>query len=215
MGLTLLPAGRAVAQGPPEGPTSQPVAAARIFVKPRLEIRQTFVGTVLPRRVSQVGSTVEGRVIELFVEEGDHVNKGDKLAQLRTESLEIELASAEAELELLGHELERLNVAGPKEIEQAKARVAAAEALRDFTRARADRSTPLLANRTISKDDLEEIISAATGALEIHKERTAGWELAEATYPIDLLRAESKIEVQREKIRGLEDDIAEHTILAP
>jgi len=215
VGLPLLPAGRALAQGPPGGPTSQPVEAARIFVKPRLPIRRTFVGTVLPKRVSQVGSTVEGRVIELFVEEGDHVNKGDKLAQLRTESLQIELAGAEAELKLLERDLNRLNVAGPKEIEQAKARMAAAEALKDFTRARLDRSEPLLANRTISKDDLEEIVSAATGALEIHKERTAGWELAEATLPIDVARAEFKIEVQREKVRGLEDDIAEHTILAP
>lgn len=212
--LTVLPAGRAVAQGPPGGLRSQPVVAAEIVRQP-LALEQTFVGTVVPKRISLVGSTVEARVIELFVEEGDHVKKGDKLAQLRTESLKIELAAAEAELQLLEHELERLKVAGPKEIEQAKARMAAAEALKDFTRARADRSTPLLANRTIAKDDLEEILSTATGALEIHKERTAGWELAEATYPIDVARAESKIEVQEDKIRGLKDDIAEHTILAP
>ncbi|OHB81865.1 MAG: hypothetical protein A2V98_04350, partial [Planctomycetes bacterium RBG_16_64_12] len=212
--LIVLCACEAVAQGPPGAPPSQPVVAAEI-VQRSLAIDQTFVGTVVAKRTSQVGSPVEGRVIDLLVEEGEPVQQGDKLAQLRTESLEIELAAAQAELGLLKQELERFEVAGPKEIAQAKARMLAAEALKGLTKARVDRSEPLLASRAISKDDLEEMVSAATGALQVHEERTVGWELAVATLPMDIAQAQSKIQVQEETIRLLEDDIAEHTILAP
>ena len=212
--LTVLSTGRAVAQKPPQGPASQPMKAAEIHQGP-LQIKRTFVGTVVPRRVSQVGSTVEGRVIELCVEEGDHVAKGDRLAQLRTTSLKIDLASAEAELELLQAERDRLQVAGPEEIKQAKARIEAAEALMALTNSRRARGARPSMTTVISQDELDELISADTAASSVLKERTIGWELAKVTLPIDVARAEAKIEVQREKIRGLEDDIAEHTILAP
>ncbi len=196
------------------GPPSQPVKAAEIF-QDRLKVERAFVGTVVPTRVSQVSSTVESRVIEMFVEAGDRVRKGDKLAQLRTETFRIELEVAKAELELLGHELRRLNVALPKELKQAKARMMAAEALKNFTKARLNRNEALSSDHVISKDTLDEIRSTATGALKVFEERTIGWELAEATLSIDLNRAEAKLKVQEEKIARLEDDIAEHTILAP
>lgn len=210
--LNVLSTGRAVAQGPPQGPVSQPVVAAEI-VRRDLPIKQTFVGTVVPRRVSQVGSPVEGRVIELSCEEGDYVTKGSKLAQLRTESLEIDLASANAELELLQAELERLEVAGPEEIKQAKARITAAEALMALTKSRRDRGANL--STVISKDELDELASAFLGASSVLEERTIGWELAKATLPIDVTSAKAKVRMQEEKIRGLKDDIAEHTTLAP
>jgi len=212
--LAVFSTGRAVAQKPPQGPVSQSVVAAEI-VRRDLPIKQTFVGTVVPRRVSQVGSPVEGRVIELSCEEGDYVAKGAKLAQLRTESLEIDLASANAELELLQRELERLKGAGPKEIAQAEARKLAAEALKKLTDSRRERGRSLSTDGVISVDELAELDSMAVGALKVYEERTTGWELAKATLPIDVVRAEAKIRVQRETIRGLEDDIAEHTILAP
>ena len=97
------------------GPPSQPVKAAEIY-QHRLKVERAFVGTVIPTRVSQVSSTVQSRVIEMFVEAGDRVKKGDKLAQLRTRTFQIELEVAKAELKLLDHELRRLNVALPKEL---------------------------------------------------------------------------------------------------
>ncbi len=196
------------------GPPSQPVKAAEIY-QHRLKVERAFVGTVIPTRVSQVSSTVQSRVIEMFVEAGDRVKKGDKLAQLRTRTFQIELEVAKAELKLLDHELRRLNVALPKELKQAQARMMAAEALKDFTKARLGRNQTLSSDHVISKDALDEIISTTTGALKLFEERTIGWELAEATMPIDINRAEARLKVQEEKIARLEDDIAEHTILAP
>jgi HlyD family secretion protein len=212
--LGILAAGPAEAQVASSEPPPQPVKAAEIF-QDRLKVERAFVGTVVPTRVSQVSSTVESRVIEMFVEAGDQVKKGDKLAQLRTQTLQIELEVAKAESELLDLELTRLNVALPKQLKQAKARMMAAEALKNFTKARLGRSESLSTDQVISEDELDEVLSAATGALKIFEERTIGWELADATFPIDINQAEAKLKVQQEKIARIEDDIAEHTILAP
>ena len=198
----------------PSEPRPQPVKAAEIF-QDRLKVERAFVGTVVPTRVSQVSSTVESRVIEMFVEAGDRVKKGGKLAQLRTQTLQIELEVAKAEMRLLDYELQRLNVALPKEREQAKARMMAAEALKNFTKTRLGRSESLSTDQVISEDELDEIFSVATGASKVFEERTIGWELADATFPIDINQAEAKLRVQEEKIARIKDDIAEHAILAP
>ena len=213
--LSILAVSPAEAQVASSEPPPQPVKAAEIFLQDRLKVERAFVGTVVPTRVSQVSSTVESRVIEMFVEAGDEVKKGDKLAQLRTETFQIELEVAKAELKLLDYELQRLKVALPKELKQAKARMMAAEALKNFTKARLGRSESLSIDRVISEDELDEILSAATAALKVFEERTIGWELADATFPIDINQAEAKLKVQEEKIARIKDDIAEHTILAP
>jgi HlyD family secretion protein len=212
--LSLWAARPADLQAAPPGPSSKPVKVAEIF-QDRLNVERAFVGSVIPTDVSQVGSTVESRVVEMFVEAGDRVQKGDKLAQLRTQTTQIQLEMAKAELELLDHELQRLKISLPKQLDQAKARMLAAEALKKFTNARLARSKSLSSDQIISKDELEEILSAATGALKIFEERTIGLELAKATFAIDISLAEAKLKVQEEKISRLEDDIAEHTILAP
>ena len=212
--LCTLAVSPAKAQVAPSEPPPQPVKAAEISLA-CLKVERAFVGTVVPTRVSQVSSTVESRVIEMFVEAGDHVKQGDKLAQLRTQTLQIDLDVAKAEFESLDLELTRLNVALPKELEQAKARMMAAEALKNFTKSRLGRGESLSTDQVISEGELEEILSVATGALKVFEERTIGLELAEATLPIDIKRAEAKLKEQEERIARLEDDIAEHTILAP
>ncbi|NQT36087.1 MAG: efflux RND transporter periplasmic adaptor subunit [Planctomycetes bacterium] len=211
--LTVLPGSWAVAQKPPEGPPSQPVVAA-VVSQQTLKITQTFVGTVVATRTSKVGSPVEGRVTGLLVEEGDHVRKGDTLAQLRTESLEIQLAAAAAERALLEQDLERLRIAQPKEIAQAAARKAAAEALKAFAEARLKRFESL-PEEVVTDEEMENVFLAVTSATKILDERTAGLDLAVATEPLDIIRAETRLQVQAEKIRQLKDDIAEHTIVAP
>jgi RND family efflux transporter MFP subunit len=178
-------------------------------------IQQRFVGTVKPRRTSTVGSPVEGRVVEFFVREGDYLEAGQTLVQLRVESLEIELAGAKAQLELLRSELEDLRISQPKEVKQAEARMRAAAALRDYAQRRLLRGEDLVDNSAITKDQLEEITSAATTALHVQDERTAAWELTVAVSPLKMAQAETRIRVQQERIRRLEDDIAEHTIAAP
>ncbi len=175
----------------------------------------TFVGTVTPLRTSTVGSPVDGRVIELMVREGDAVNKGDALAQLRTRQLEIRLAAAKAELELRMQELAELKESLPAEIEQARARMLIAKATRDFTAARLRRTQTLFARKVTSEDDLQEVRSAAQGAEHKYVEDTSAWKLAVATQEEKIGQARARMVSAEEEVHRLEDEITEHTIEAP
>ncbi|MCH7685445.1 MAG: biotin/lipoyl-binding protein, partial [Planctomycetes bacterium] len=66
---------------------------------------QRAVGTLNPVKVSVIGSAIDGRVVEFLVNQGQFVKQGAPLAKLRTDTLEIELAAANAELELRTQEL--------------------------------------------------------------------------------------------------------------
>lgn len=178
---------------------------------------QTFVGSVEPVRTSTVGSLVEGRVVEMLVNEGDRVRRGDALAKLRIMQLEIELAGAKAELELRQQQLAELeNGTRPEEIEQARARMMAASALMDYAAAQLRRSKSLYERKATSIDELQEKESAAMAARQKYLETKAAWEEAVAgPRGEQIAQARASVAIQEENIRRLEDDISEHTIVAP
>ncbi len=178
-------------------------------------IQHTFVGTVAPTRTSLVGSPVEGQVIAFHVREGDYVKRGDKLAQLRPKKLEIQLAGAEAELALLQNQLEDLRVALPIEIERAKSRKEAAEALQQFASEQYDRVKNLGSSSPVTSAELDELRSAADSAIHIFDERAGALQLAEQTGPAKIAQAAARIKVQEETINELRDVIDQHTIVAP
>src|SRR5690606_11712615 len=85
-----------------------------------------FIGSVQPLKRAIVGSAVDGRVVECPINEGDRVEAGQTLGQLLTETISLELATAEAELAFKLAELEELkNGTRPEVIEQTRARMAA------------------------------------------------------------------------------------------
>ena len=128
------------------GPT--PVAASTVVKRPVAE-GGSFVGSVMPVRESTVGSTVEERVSEFLVEEGDRVEAGQPLVKLRTRTLEIEVAGARAELEALRQELAELeNGTRAEEVEQGRAELARAGALRDYAQAARRRIEDLIRQPT-------------------------------------------------------------------
>lgn len=196
-----------------QAPTARVTVAA---VRQReLSRGQTFVGTVMPVRSSTVGSTVEGRVVELAVREGDEVRQGDTLARLRTRQLEIQLAAAKAELAVRREELAELQSSLPQQIRQAESRVLAAKALMKYAEARLGRYQGLFRRNAISESELEEVESAAVAAEEKYNEEQVGWRLAIKVSPLKIEQARARVEAQQEQVHRLEDDIAEHTIAAP
>lgn len=221
----LLPAGllvclSAVWAGAQQKPGEMPPAPVSVAEVQRrqLKLGETFVGTVVPLRSSIVGSPLEGRVLEFLVNEGDYVTRGQPLARLRTTTLEIELAAAKAELGLRGQELAELELSAPKEIEQAEARMLAAKALMEFAQQRLKRSQQLAQGvpPAIAEDELQQQISAAAAADEVYREKKAAWELAKSgLWDRKIGQAKARVTVQEETIRRLEDDIHEHTVVAP
>jgi len=86
------------AGGPPGGgfgfgpaPVEVAVAVETMAAEP-----VSLVGEVTPVRQALVASAVEGRVSELFVDEGDSVAAGDILLRLDTTTTELDLAAARA-----------------------------------------------------------------------------------------------------------------------
>src|SRR5262245_37819785 len=88
-------------------PPPSPVEVAKVEQR-RVAAGQTFVGTVHPLKRSAVGSAVDGRVVEFPINQGDRVKKGEPLCQLLTETINLQIASAQADLDLKSWELKEL-----------------------------------------------------------------------------------------------------------
>ncbi len=199
-----------------------PGGTARVVVAPVVErsiaTEQSFVGTIVPRRTSVVGSAVAGRVIELHVDEGDFVTKGQPLAQLRTGTLEIELAAAKAELALRQEELRELvNGSRPEEIQQAAARMASAKALMDYSASRHQRNEVLYRRgQAITEDEMDKSRSTMIDTQQAYLETKAAYELAVAGPRQErIARAQAYVTVQEEQVREIEDRLEKHTLRAP
>lgn len=93
--LTLPACNEQQAAPPPPSPPPSPVRVAPVLQR---EVMQsvTLVGTVEPWKRSVVASEVEGLVQAFPAEEGMKVTRGQLLARLRTETLQIRLDSAVA-----------------------------------------------------------------------------------------------------------------------
>ena len=140
---------------------------------------QTFVATVTPPKRAVVGSAVDGRVIDVMVEEGDRVEKDQALAQLLTETISLELEAAEAELELKRQELTEMeNGSLPTEIEQARARMERARVASEFRQKDLERLSQLIKRNAASDSELDTANSIALEAIEAYEEAKAAYQLA-------------------------------------
>lgn len=113
------------------------------------------------------------RVAAVFVEEGDRVGRGQVVARLETDRLEAAVAEAAARAEAQRRVVERLDAGTrPEEIEQANARVAAAEADVARTKAEYDRLKALTGTGATSTKEIDESRSAfdsAAATLRLHQ----------------------------------------------
>jgi len=111
-------------------------------------------GSFVPREEILVAPEVDGlRVLEIKVEEGDRVKKGDVMAVLVTEQLEAQLAANEAALASAVANIERARSA----ITEAEARVTEAEA-------QLERARPLLKNNYMSGSEFDQRQATARAA---------------------------------------------------
>lgn len=80
-----------------EGPPGAPVKVSSVTDE-RVQNKVTLTGTVFPRTKSVLASEVEGLVERVFVEEGDFVKKGDRIAELGASLYRLQLKEAESAL---------------------------------------------------------------------------------------------------------------------
>ncbi|QDU39369.1 Cation efflux system protein CusB precursor [Maioricimonas rarisocia] len=193
-----------------------PVIVSRV-VEREVRTGQTFVGTILPEKRATIGSAVGGRVVEFPIDEGDRVEEGQALAKLLTNTINLELDAAEAELQLRKHELEELeNGTRPEEITQARAQMEAARTALTFSEKRLERIQRLAARGdAATQDQLDEAIAGRDNAQATLDERTAAFELAGAgPRKEQIAQARARVAMQSALVQNLESKIVKHTMIA-
>jgi multidrug efflux pump subunit AcrA (membrane-fusion protein) len=178
---------------------------------------QSFVGTIYPARVSDVGSAVDGRLIELPIVDGQHVAAGEPIAQLLRGLLEIERAGAVAELDRLTQVLAELKAGSrPEEIDQAKSAVESLEARLEYARSRFARLQRLAEKRTSTADELSDAktdVQQATAQLAGSRASLA--RAVAGPRQEQIAQAAAAVEVQRAAVERIDDQLGKHTIRAP
>jgi RND family efflux transporter MFP subunit len=223
--VSLLASAVHTAAQPPQQPVTVIVAP---IVQREVSAGQTFVGAVVPLRRSIIGSAVDGRVSELYVDAGDPIGppqsdqegieRGQPIAQLLTDTISIEIAAARAEMLLRQHELAELEAGSrPEEVAEAKARLGAAQALKDFTKARFDRTKALFEqSNTASLDELEQALSAFVAADQNQVAAKATADLAITGPRVEQIeQARARVAAATENVNQLESQKAKYTLRAP
>ena len=202
----IVPAARAQ-----QGPASVEVAPV---VQTELAETQPTLGTITPTRRAILGSAVDGRVIELMVREGDRVEENQPLAKLLTQTIELELEAAEAELELRKEELTELqNGNRPEEIAQAKARLEASGIAARFLEKNKDRLTELSESNAVPLADLESSLSLWLEAQQRNLEAQSAYQLAvQGARPEKIKQAQMRVAVAKALAERLRDQLGKHTI---
>lgn len=194
----------------------------------RVKIRAS--GTVLPVQSVNISPKNSGRLVELFVEQGDRVEAGDKLAQMeydefsaQVERAKANLAEAVARLEegqngtrrediiqararvsAAQSRLERALARIPQEIQQSRAQVEAAQSRYDLARARVDRNRELVEQGAISRDRFDEVAEELRSASAALTEAQRRYQQAQDTNRPEIATLEAEVAEAKAALQAAE-----------
>ena len=197
--------------------TAPPPVIVEQVIETEMSTGYRVVGNVEPLRSSTIGAAVAGRVSKFEVEIGERVENGQPLAQLRTDTLKIERAAAQAQLELYQQELAELeNGSLPEEIEQAEAIAAGAQAAMENAAAQLQRLVSLSNSRAATEVDLENARErAATTKYAYAAADAALRRIRQGPRIEQIAQRRAQVKLQELQIQLIEDRIEKHTIRAP
>jgi RND family efflux transporter MFP subunit len=197
-------------------PAGAPVVVSRVE-QAELAAAQSFVGTVYPARISDVGSAVDGRIVHMPVEDGQRVAAGEPIAELLRGLLEIERSGAAAELERRAQVLAELRAGSrPEELDQSRATVAGATARVEYARNRLARLARLAERGTSTEDELLVAQTEVSQAEAQLAGARAALALAEAGPRQEAIaQAAAALAAQEAEVARIDDQLAKHTIRAP
>lgn len=187
-------------------------------IEMNLAAEQSFVANVRPHRRTVVGSAVAGRVLEYPIDAGQEVKAGDTLTQLRITTIGIELAAAQAELDLKKAELAELkNGSRPAELALAQASLRAGEASKAYAAAKFRRFEDLFNRGSgVSRDEFEAAQAESLKAVAELAQSQSSLDLVQEGPRVERIQqAAAKVAVQEQIVEGLVDRMAKYTIRAP
>ncbi|MHC0053387.1 HlyD family secretion protein [Actibacterium sp. D379-3] len=159
--------------------------------------------TIQPLELSQVRARTDGEITEVYVSEGDWVEKGQILAVLSNWDEKRDIAVREAEIAKLQAELETLiSGARPEEIAVAEQSVESADLRIAIAARELERQKQLFASGTITKQALDAAESEHQIAVAARQEALAALELVRSG------ARESEIAAARANIARNEEDLA-------
>ncbi|HEU5290987.1 MAG TPA: HlyD family efflux transporter periplasmic adaptor subunit [Cyclobacteriaceae bacterium] len=171
--------------------------AALYFVRAQLKISGSFV--VLPHHNADMRAEAEGIIEEIFVEEGDKIPKGTRIARIADHDYIADLKKTQAEIESKEADLRLLQSgAKPEEIELLNGQVSKAQELVQLAQSKTNRDKQLVEQKFISIAEFE-----ASREQQTVREK----ELQEVQGKLKLLKSGSRqeeIEASQASIRALQ-----------
>ncbi|MFT5301565.1 MAG: HlyD family secretion protein [Mariniblastus sp.] len=210
----------------PENPPPSPVVVSRVIATEQSSAK-SFVGSLVPLRRSTIGSAVDGRVTQMFVEEGDAVtvdlNKlvngipfGQPLVQLKTVSLDIEIEAANVELRIRQQAEKELQESLPTEIAGAQSAVAEIKARLKYSKANNERMQNLFeTGGGVSQREVDEAYSTYLSQTQLNIGVETLLKKLTVTRESRLQQAHHKVEAQKAELRRLGELKNDYTIRAP
>jgi len=167
-------------------------------------------------REVDLGFRVNGRIAAIGVDEGDKVTRGQLLATLDTRSIDSRVAEADARVAQAQAQLARLrNGNRPQDIAQARARVAAAEALARGAERDYARRQPLLEPGAISRALWEQTVAQRDQArAQLREAQQALSLLSAGSRAEDIAAAEAELRSARAARQGAGTDLADTRLTA-
>ena len=171
--------------------------------------------------IRQVSLAFNGsdRVVEMRVQEGDQVKAGQVLATLDTRTLKLQIAQAEAQIEVQDQALLRLkNGTRPEEVAQARAQVAAAQADADFASQQFERLRNIehTSGEAVSQQALDNARSQKRAALAQLENRKKALQLALiGPRQEDIAQAEAQLRVSQSELALLKHQLGLYELKAP
>ncbi|WP_197454976.1 efflux RND transporter periplasmic adaptor subunit [Stieleria varia] len=188
----------------------------------KVQLRQSkssyqLLGTVTPSRMTTIGCALAGRVDILHVKRGDHLAKGEDIANLKTEVIKIEIAAAKAEHRLAQQQLAELQAGSRSEdVEEARARMEAAAAISRRSESQMKRIKRLIASNAASADEVDVAIADADSSEQLYRAAKVAYDRTVAGPRLEqIAQAQASVDLQGERVRLLEDRLQKHTVVAP
>ena len=172
-------------------------------------------GTVVPVKSVNISPKNSGRIAELFVEQGDRVQQGEKLARMENEDYEAQLSQARANLNEAQARLEEAQAGTPQEVEQAQAQVASAQSRFELAQQRRERYQSLLENGAISQDRFDEVLSEYLSAQANLEQARRSLEQTRNTNRPEINRLQAAVESAQAQYQEAQVQFQDTIIKAP
>ena len=198
--------------------TSSPPEVETTRVRQR-EVVEVYVATgrIEARRTSDVGAEVGGTVESVAVEEGDEVEQGDELVELRPRDTQLAVDQVRARVETLRNELEEIR-RGPTEAElqSARAEVEQIEAKVAQAERELQRTTSLYEQEAATEQELERARTALEEArAQLAQSRARLQRLEERPLPEQVQAARARLAQAKADLERAREDVTRTTVRAP